>query len=309
MPGTRLCHCPAFWSWSDVQVCTTRVPANLGERAGERGAQMNGARRGKGFVMTDAVALPGVRDAADADRVGGGAVSELSAAVGAAAAVARRRTSPPRPRPISLPASHDGPLSPGKVLGNRYSVRKMLGKGGMGEVWRAFDLKLRVEVALKALRQDLFNDERRLEMLRHEVRAAREVVSPNVCRIFDLIEVDGTELVSMEYVDGQTLLEVLQERGPLELEGGAGHRVAVPGRAGGDPQGGSGPPRRQAREHHGHPRRAGGGDGLRAGAAGARAARARWRARRPTWRRSRRPGCRWTRGPTCTRPGWCWPRW
>ena len=45
-----------------------------------------------------------------------------------------------------------GPLSPGKVLGNRYSVRKLLGRGGMGEVWRAFDLMLRVDLALKALR-------------------------------------------------------------------------------------------------------------------------------------------------------------
>jgi len=88
----------------------------------------------------------------------------------------------------------------------------------MGEVWRAFDLKLRVEVALKAMLPDLFKDERRRDLLRREVRAAREVVSPNVCRIFDLIEVDGRELVSMEYVDGGTLLSVLAERGPLDLK-------------------------------------------------------------------------------------------
>ena len=111
-----------------------------------------------------------------------------------------------------------GFLAPGQVLGDRYQVRAQLGRGGMGEVWRALDLKLRVEVALKALREDLFQDERRRELLRSEVRAAREVVSPNVCRIFDLIEADGRELVSMEYVDGQTLLAVLQERGPLELK-------------------------------------------------------------------------------------------
>ena len=111
-----------------------------------------------------------------------------------------------------------GFFTTGQVLGERYEILEMLGRGGMGEVWRAFDLKLRVEVALKALREDLFQSERRLELLRQEVRAAREVVSPNVCRIFDLIEIDGRELVSMEYVDGATLLGVLQERGPLELK-------------------------------------------------------------------------------------------
>jgi hypothetical protein len=156
-------------------------------------------------------------------------------------------------------APGQGPLVVGRTLGERYQVVGRLGAGGMGEVWRAFDLKLRVEVALKALREDLFKDEKRLEMLRQEVRAAREVVSPNVCRIFDLVEADGRELVSMEYVDGQTLLEVLQERGPLELK--------------------------EAQEA------------------------ARFPAPRPTWRRSRRPGCGWTRGRTCTRRVWCWPRW
>jgi len=110
------------------------------------------------------------------------------------------------------------PFAQGQVLGGRYQIGRALGRGGMGEVWRAFDLKLRVEVALKALRRDLTQDDRRLEVLRREVRSAREVVSPNVCRIFDLIEADGTELVSMEYVDGQTLLQVLQQRGPLGLE-------------------------------------------------------------------------------------------
>jgi len=111
-----------------------------------------------------------------------------------------------------------GFLAPGQVLGDRYQIRSQLGRGGMGEVWRAFDLKLRVEVALKAMLPDLFKDEKRRDMLRREVRAAREVVSPNVCRIFDLIEADGSELVSMEYVDGGTLLEVLQGRGPLDLK-------------------------------------------------------------------------------------------
>ena len=89
-----------------------------------------------------------------------------------------------------------GAFAKGQILGDRYQILDMLGRGGMGEVWKAFDLKLRVEVALKALRPEFFKSERRLELLRQEVRAAREVVSPNVCRIFDVVEVEGREAAS-----------------------------------------------------------------------------------------------------------------
>ncbi len=112
---------------------------------------------------------------------------------------------------------HPG-LTPGRVLGERYQIRTFLGEGGMGEVWLALDLKLRVEVALKSLHRERLGDERSLELLRREVRAARQVASPNVCRIFDLVEADGLELVSMECVDGTTLAGVLRERGPLDLK-------------------------------------------------------------------------------------------
>ena len=100
-------------------------------------------------------------------------------------------------------------------------------------------------------------------MLRHEVLAARAVVSPNVCRIFDLVEVDGQELVSMEYVDGTTLLDLLQENGRPRVVEGRGDRLAVPGRPGGDPRGGAGAPGLQAREPDGDACRPGAGDGLR----------------------------------------------
>src|SRR3990172_10121281 len=100
----------------------------------------------------------------------------------------------------------------GRVVADRYQMRELLGRGGMGEVWRAFDLKLRLDVALKALRPERLSSEKARELLRQEVRSAREVVSPNVCRIFDPVVEDDQELVSKEFIDGVTLAETLRDR-------------------------------------------------------------------------------------------------
>jgi hypothetical protein len=130
---------------------------------------------------------------------------------------------PPRPDPHdSVLQTKTGPVANQErvvsiegrqVIAGRYAILGALGRGGMGEVWHAFDLKLRVDVALKSLRTDRAQHD--VELLRREVRTAREVISPNVCRIFDLVVEEGQELVSMEYIDGITLAELLQ-RGPLE---------------------------------------------------------------------------------------------
>ena len=128
------------------------------------------------------------------------------------------RGSDPPARSDDEAVTLEHPFSPGRILGERYQVREVLGRGGMGEVFRAFDLKLRVDVALKALRAGRFDSERGREILRREVRSAREVVSPNVCRIFDLIVAEEEELVSMEFIDGITLSDRLREKGPLSLQ-------------------------------------------------------------------------------------------
>ncbi len=116
---------------------------------------------------------------------------------------------PPR-RPGAPPAI-------GRVMGGRYEIRGVLGRGGMGEVWLARDLRLQVEVALKALLSERLDDAGSVARLRAEVRSARAVSSPHVCRVYDLVEAEGLELVSMEYVDGVTLSHVLRTRSPLEL--------------------------------------------------------------------------------------------
>ena len=119
-------------------------------------------------------------------------------------------------------------FAPGLLLGGRYQVVRLLGRGGMGEVWQALDLKLRVDVALKRAPHRVVRRRAVLERLRGEVRAAREVMSPNVCRIFDLVEEEGQEFVSMEYVDGRRCSQSSGAR-PARAAGGDGDRLAVPG--------------------------------------------------------------------------------
>ncbi|MGH9867962.1 MAG: protein kinase domain-containing protein [Candidatus Polarisedimenticolia bacterium] len=109
------------------------------------------------------------------------------------------------------------PLRAGRILGRRYRLLGTLGRGGAAAVWLAFDLKLQVNVALKVLHPEVQNEEPPLHLLRQEVRSARQVVSPHVCRVFDLVEEEGHEMVSMEYVEGATLADLLAERGPLGL--------------------------------------------------------------------------------------------
>ena len=106
-----------------------------------------------------------------------------------------------------------GRFLPGTVLSDRYRVVGMLGKGGMGEVYRADDLELGQSVALKFLPQRVAGDARMLERFRGEVRLARQVSHPNVCRVYDIGQIDGQCFLSMEYVDGEDLAQLLRRIG------------------------------------------------------------------------------------------------
>ena len=106
-----------------------------------------------------------------------------------------------------------GRFAPGAVLDNRYRIIGLLGRGGMGEVYRADDLRLGQPVALKFLPADLSSNARRLAQFHNEVRIARQVSHPNVCRVYDIGEVDGALYLSMEYVDGEDLAASLKRVG------------------------------------------------------------------------------------------------
>src|SRR5712671_4200076 len=124
---------------------------------------------------------------------------------------------PSRPRPISSASdsSEDGRFLPGTLLGDRYRIISLLGAGGMGEVYRATDLRLGQAVALKFLPEETSRDPKTLARFHNEVRIARQVAHPNVCRVFDIGEVEGFSYLSMEYVDGEDLHSLLRRIGRL----------------------------------------------------------------------------------------------
>ena len=99
----------------------------------------------------------------------------------------------------------EGRFVPGTLLGGRYRIIGLLGRGGMGEVYRATDLALGQSVALKFLPAEAAQDQHRLERFHAEVRIARQVSHPNVCRVYDIGQAEGMPFISMEYVDGEDL--------------------------------------------------------------------------------------------------------
>jgi len=112
-------------------------------------------------------------------------------------------------------SSDGGRFVAGTVLANRYRILGLLGRGGMGEVYKAEDLELNQTVALKFLPESFARDESALARFRGEVRNARQVSHPNVCRVFDIGEADGVYYISMEYVDGDDLSQLLRRIGRL----------------------------------------------------------------------------------------------
>src|SRR5580692_1887557 len=121
----------------------------------------------------------------------------------------------------TAPASTPPPaqrFAPGTLLASRYRIVSRLGKGGMGEVFRADDLILGQAVALKFLPESAKGNLNLLTRFYDEVRIARQIAHKNVCRVYDIGEVDGQPYLSMEYIDGEDLASLLRRIGRLPAD-------------------------------------------------------------------------------------------
>ena len=175
------------------------------------------------FCSSCGATLPGARPMSDAPTLGPDDATALglgdppaSARDDAPVAAVAERS---RTKSTRLSSSHAlldaGRFLPGSLLAERYRIVALLGKGGMGEVYRADDLTLGQPVALKFLPEEAAQDPALLERFRGEVRISRKVSHPSVCRVYDVGEVDGQTFFTMEYVDGEDLASLLRRIGRL----------------------------------------------------------------------------------------------
>jgi serine/threonine protein kinase len=130
--------------------------------------------------------------------------------------------------PLALAELPDQPprFSPSMIVAQRFRIIRLIARGGMGDIYEAEDLELRVRVALKTIRPDIAADERVLELFKNEIQTARRVTHPNVCRIYDLAQhsestaggYEVTVFLTMELLAGETLSAHLKTHGAFSRE-------------------------------------------------------------------------------------------
>lgn len=109
-------------------------------------------------------------------------------------------------------------LSPGDRFGNRYQILEEIDRGGMGRVYKAEDLELKIVVALKIIHPHNLNDKQAVERFKKEILLAREISHENVIRIHDFGEEKGIKFISMPFIEGVNLKELIQKKGLLGLK-------------------------------------------------------------------------------------------
>ena len=130
--------------------------------------------------------------------------------------------------PFAQDPTSEGRFYPGALLLGRFRVVRLLGTGGMGEVYEAEDLELREQIAVKTIRLSHARDASMLDRLRKEVQLGRRVSHPNVCRLFDVFRLTVTTtpdgppidcaIVTMELLRGRTLADHIRDEGPMSLD-------------------------------------------------------------------------------------------
>jgi HAMP domain-containing protein len=215
-----------LWTGLLVLLVSLPVAVALARRISQPIVQLaQGAEAIRGGQLD--IALPGARgdEVGTLARAFAAMVAELKqkAALEAWVAEILRRpgdvTMAARMGPVGAPS--DAGLGVGKLFAKRYYVLSVLGQGGMGTVYRVQDRELDEEVALKVLLENALGlGSEAVEVLKQETRLARMITHPNVVRAFDLGESEGTYFLTMEYVPGTTLTELLERRGPLDLAPG-----------------------------------------------------------------------------------------
>ncbi|WP_150268538.1 Stk1 family PASTA domain-containing Ser/Thr kinase [Paenibacillus tepidiphilus] len=106
----------------------------------------------------------------------------------------------------------------GHELGGRYQVIERIGGGGMALVYRAHDILLNRNVAIKVLRNQFVHDEEFIRRFRREAQSAASLSHPNVVSIYDVGQEDDIHYIVMEYVEGKNLNEIIKERAPLQVD-------------------------------------------------------------------------------------------
>jgi len=116
------------------------------------------------------------------------------------------------------PSSHPGAAIPPDLANHsRYQVMRLLGSGGMGSVYQAMHRVMDRAVALKIMRSDLTSHTALVERFRREVKAAAQLHHPNIVAAYDAEQAGSTHFLAMEYVEGKTLADIVQETGPLPV--------------------------------------------------------------------------------------------
>ena len=108
-------------------------------------------------------------------------------------------------------------LTTGSTFAGRYQIIEELGKGGMGKVYKALDTKIKEKIALKLIKPEIASDKKTIERFTEELRLARKISHPNVGRMYELMEVDGTHFITMEYIPGQDLKGLIRQSTQLGI--------------------------------------------------------------------------------------------